>query len=126
MPFPNRGEEPSFEDANNNGYPDNFEAEEETLKQQIAQRRKMYGLSGDESSTKPKRKRYYSPADPDLERLFGNRSSNLNRDDGLSDPMETKYSAFSELFGDSVNYDSGKPIPKKPKQPYWNNRRRRS
>jgi hypothetical protein len=64
---------PSFPDANRNGYPDNFEAEEKALKQQIAQRRKQYGQNQEESNP-----------------LFS---------DDKGDVLEMKQSVFAELMG---------------------------
>lgn len=64
---------PTFPDKNRNGYPDNFEAEEAALKEQIRQRRTQYG----------KNKEIGSPL----------------IDDDTGDVLEMKKSVFAELFG---------------------------
>ncbi len=64
---------PTFPDKNRNGYPDNFEAEEAALKEQIRVRRAQYG----------KGKKYSNPV----------------IDDDTGDVMEMKKSVFAELFG---------------------------
>ena len=109
MPLPNAGGQ-QFADANKNGYPDNFEAEEIALMEQIAQRKKMFGVTETGKPTK-------RPGDKDLTALFGTGTDSLFSPDG-HDMMESKSSAFGELFGSSVTYAPIKPKPK-PKWKRW-------